>query len=124
MRVLALIARRAAHLHVRQPERKAVAIRAYYRKDLALKQLETALQLYFEDGDRGSVITLAGAADEVFGKLLVAAGGETSLQSLIDAVTAIQTKLMGEADDAKYVAERTNRARNSLKHWGQATHKS
>lgn len=95
-----------------------MAIRAHYRKDLSLAQLETALHLYFDGGDRGSVITLAGAADEVFGKLLVAAGGETSLQSLIAAVTAIQEKLMGEADEPQYIAERANRARNSLKHWG------
>jgi hypothetical protein len=92
-------------------------IRAHFRKDLALAQLETALRLYFEGGDRGSVVTLAGAADEVFGKLLAAAGGETSLASLIAAVTAIQQRLEGEALEPRLIAERANRARNSLKHW-------
>ena len=94
-----------------------MAVRAHYRKDLALVQLETALRLYFEGGDRGSVITLAGAADEVFGKLLAAAGGKPSLDSLITAVTAIQHHLEGEALEPRLIAERANRARNSLKHW-------
>lgn len=38
---------------------------------MALKQLETALRLYFEREDYYSVITLAGAAEEVFGSLLL-----------------------------------------------------
>lgn len=94
-----------------------VPVRAYYRKDLALAQLETALRLYFEGGDRASVITLAGAADEIFGKLLVASDRENSLESLVAAVTAIQQKLFGEALEPSQIAHRANSARNSLKHW-------
>ena len=92
-------------------------IHAYYRQDLALKQLETALRLYFEDGDRASVITLAGAADEIFGKLLAASGRDNSLKSLVVAVTAIQKHLFGEALEPNQIAARANSARNSLKHW-------
>jgi hypothetical protein len=95
-----------------------VPVRAHYRKDLALDQLETALRLYFDGGDRASVVTLAGAADEIFGQLLGAAGHENSLQSLIVAVTAIQVRLFGEALEPKHIADRANAARNSLKHWG------
>jgi hypothetical protein len=94
-----------------------VPIRGHYRKDLALAQLQTALRLYFDDGDRGSVITLAGAADEIFGKLLAASGRDSSLKSLIAAVAEIQQKLFGEAAEAKHIADRANAARNSLKHW-------
>jgi len=47
-----------------------MTVRAYYRDDLALTQLETALRIFFEGIDFASVITLAGAADEIFGKLL------------------------------------------------------
>ena len=36
----------------------------------ALRQLETALRLYFEGEDYYSVVTLAGASEEVLGKLL------------------------------------------------------
>ena len=94
-----------------------VPVRAYYRKDLALAQLETALRLYFEGSDRASIITLAGVADEVFGKLLAASGRENSLKSLVAAVTAIQQKLFGEALEPNQIADRANAARNSLKHW-------
>lgn len=38
---------------------------------LALRQLETALRLYFEREDYYSVITLAGASEEVFGSFLI-----------------------------------------------------
>ena len=92
-------------------------IRAHYRDDLALAQLETALQLYFDGRDFASVITLAGAADEIFGKLLTASGRESSLASLTKAVTAIHQKLYGEAIASGEVVDRANRARNNLKHW-------
>jgi hypothetical protein len=51
-----------------------VTIRAYCVEDAALAQLEVALRLYFggEEKDYLSVITLAGAAEEIFGKLLTA----------------------------------------------------
>jgi len=94
-----------------------VPVRAYYREDLALAQLQTALQLYFDGKDRGSVITLAGAADEIFGKLLAAASRDSSLKSLVAAVAEIQKKLFGEAVEPKHIADRANAARNSLKHW-------
>ena len=92
-------------------------IRAYYREELALQQLETALRLYSEGSDFASVITLAGAADEIFGKLLRASGRESSLDEMTKAVIAIHEKLFGESTSAGDVAWRANRARNSLKHW-------
>ena len=52
-----------------------------------------------------------------FGKLLAASGREHSLKSLVAAVTAIQQKLFGEALEPNQIADRTNAARNSLKHW-------
>jgi len=93
-----------------------VPVRAYYREDLALAQLETALRLYFDGSDYASVITLAGAADEIFGKLLAASGRESSLASLTKAVIAIHQKLYGEPIEPREVADRANRARNNLKH--------
>jgi hypothetical protein len=99
-----------------------VAIRAYYRKDLALRQLETALALFFENGDRGSIITLAGAADEVFGKHLEKIGRKSSFKTLVAAVIAIREHVFGEAlspEEVKAIADRANSARNSLKHIGQ-----
>ena len=99
-----------------------MAIRAYYRRDLALAQLETALQLYFENGDQGSIITLAGAADEIFGKLLETDDRESSFKSLVVAVTEIRARMFGEPlepEEVKAIANRANSARNSLKHLGE-----
>jgi hypothetical protein len=99
-----------------------VAIQAHYRRDPALAQLETALQLHFENGDRGSTITLAGAADEVFGKYLERAGRESSFNSLVVAVTEIRAHMFGEPlelEEVKDIADRANSARNSLKHIGE-----
>jgi hypothetical protein len=45
-------------------------IQSFAKKDIALGQLETALELFFSRGDLFSVITLAGAAEEVLGQLL------------------------------------------------------
>jgi len=96
-----------------------MTIRAYYRRDLALEQLETALRLFAESADFASVITLAGAADEIFGKLLAASGGESSLESLTKAVSAIHEKLYGEPTPPAHIVRRANLARNSLKHWSE-----
>jgi hypothetical protein len=92
-------------------------VRAYYRSDLALAQLETALRLFTEGKDFASVITLAGAADEIFGKFLASSGHENSLEVLKKAVSAIHEKLYGEATAPKHIADRANRAKNNLKHW-------
>ena len=94
-----------------------MTVRAYYRTELALSQLETALRLFAEGKEFASVITLAGAADEVFGKFLAATGRENSLESLKRSVGEIHMKLYGEATPPKQIADRANRARNSLKHW-------
>lgn len=64
------------------------------RKSIALRQLETALRLYFEGEDYFSVITLAAVADEIFGKLLTARGIENSLESLKKAVADIHASYM------------------------------
>jgi len=94
-------------------------LRSYYRSDLALAQLETALRLYFEAADYAAVVTLAGAAEEIFGKLLTAAGKDNSLEALKRAVGEMHLKLYGEQTPPKQIANRANHARNGLKHWDQ-----
>lgn len=51
-------------------------IRKYAKKDIALQQIETAVRLFQEGRELFSVITLAGAAEEVVGQLLRQRGGE------------------------------------------------
>lgn len=51
-------------------------IQSYAKKDIAANQIETALGLYFEGRDLFSVITLAGAAEEILGQLLQGRNGK------------------------------------------------
>lgn len=92
-------------------------MQAYYLEDLALSQLETALRLFYEGSNFASVITLAGAADEIFGKLLASVGGENSLETLKTCVAAFHQNLYGESIKLSEIVDRANRAKNSLKHW-------
>jgi hypothetical protein len=87
------------------------------RKTMGAQQMETALRLYFEGSDFYSVITLAGAADEIFGQMLRNIGKQPKLDSIKMATKAIYEHLYGEDFDDAVVAERANRARNALKHW-------
>ncbi|WP_239028029.1 hypothetical protein [Geomonas subterranea] len=48
----------------------AVNIEKHHKQEIASRHLETALLLYFAQKDLFSVITLAGAAEEMFGQLL------------------------------------------------------
>ncbi len=84
---------------------------------MALRQLETALRLYFEREDYYSVITLAGASEEIFGKLLSGGGNESSLGSLKRDVSTVHKELLGQELQKKEIADRANEARNALKHW-------
>jgi len=83
---------------------------------IAFTQLETALRLYFERHDYFSVITLAGNAEEIFGKILKAKGIVNSLEEMKKIVAAIHQHLYGEMLSEIIVAERANRAKNTIKH--------
>jgi hypothetical protein len=86
----------------------------YKKRDIAVKQLEIAINLYRERTDPFSVITLAGAAEEILGRYVKAAGKTNSLQLLNDAALAIQ-RIEGDEMPVK-VVDRANYARNNLKH--------
>ncbi len=86
---------------------------------IALSELETALRLYFEGKEHYSVITLAGASEEIFGKLARShARHETSLDSLTTAALEFDKTLA-----AKDIYQEANHIRNRTKHWeeGEAT---
>lgn len=95
---------------------RTMTLQSHDCRCIALVQLETALRLYFEKSDFFSVITLAGNADEVFGKILKTKGRESSLDELKKAVAAIHLHLYEEVLPESAVAERANRAKNAIKH--------
>jgi len=100
---------RAAHFHTR-----IMTKLPYKKRDLGVKQLEIAISLYREGKDPFSVVTLAGAAEEILGRCVKAAGKANSLQLLNDAALAIQ-RIEGDEVPVS-VVDRANYARNSLKH--------
>ena len=86
-------------------------------QSIALRQLETALRLYFEGKDYYSVITLAGAAEEILGQLLTCSGGENSLSAIKKATGATHEVLYDEKLNDSETSELANAARNAMKHW-------
>ncbi len=86
-------------------------------QSIALRQLDTAVRLYFEGEDYYSVITLAGAAEEILGKLLIVCSGENSLNSLKKAAGAVHEVLYSQDLKDSEVSELANAARNAMKHW-------
>jgi hypothetical protein len=83
-----------------------------HKKEIAKQQIETALELFFSKGDLFSVITLAGAGEEIIGKLLSREGKK----SMMDHLVALDKKLTGTGRDFKTVNDEINGIRNSLKH--------
>ena len=64
-------------------------IKGYAKKEIALHQIETALRLFFEQGDLFSVITLAGAAEEILGHLLQDRGADPGNPGLFGSILSI-----------------------------------
>jgi hypothetical protein len=93
-----------------------VSLQAYAKQSIALAQLETALRLFRTGDELISVITLAGAAEEILGKLVRKRGQDNSLDSLKKTAAAIHERLFSERIDTSVIADRANRARNALKH--------
>jgi hypothetical protein len=83
-----------------------------HKKEIAKRQIETALELFFSNGDLLSVITLAGAGEEIMGKLLSRVGKK----SMMDHLVALDKKLTVSGRDLTIVNEEVNGIRNSLKH--------
>ena len=104
-----------------------MATEAYDKKCIALAQLGTALRLFHDDGDLFSIITLAGAAEEILGKLVEKGGIDHSLTALEKAAGEIHKAVTGESlddEELSLVGNRANRARNAVKHLaagGEAT---
>jgi hypothetical protein len=64
-------------------------IQRYAQKDIALQQIETALDLYFRQADLFSVITLAGAAEEILGRLLAERAGAAGFAATLGSIFKI-----------------------------------
>lgn len=80
----------------------------YY--EIATIQIDRAIQLYFEK-DYICAITLAGAGEEILGKLLSAEGKEDSLSDVLK-----ELKIKNPTLEIKQMRDMINLPRNALKH--------
>lgn len=79
-------------------------------------QLLQALRLYEEGEDYYSVITLAGAAEEIFGRLSRKMGLGCSLDRLKATLPKLSERFFQQELGTREAAESVNRAKNWLKH--------
>ncbi len=87
-----------------------------HKTEIARHQIDTAIDLFLEDRDFISALTLAGAGEEVTGKLIERAGGKNMLQKL----HAWYEETTGEEIKFGEFAKNTNFTRNTLKHANNA----
>lgn len=85
--------------------------------EVAEHQLERALRLFLDDKDYVCAITLAGAGEEILGKLLENDEKEHALGSFIKTCVAAGKVIYNENWSDKTFAEMANSLRNDLKHY-------
>ncbi|GID03220.1 hypothetical protein [Pseudomonas sp. 008] len=79
--------------------------------DIARRQLDVAVDIFLSDGDLISVITLAGAAEEIFGTIVSVGGKENAVKFLVRSHKSLGSKLV-----EKEIRNHANLVRNALKH--------
>ena len=94
---------------------------SYHRIEIAKAHLHRAIVLLIEENDFINAITLAGAAEEVLGKLVLEANLIPAMEQLID---GLHNKLGGSIDKKKIRDDYLNRAKNRLKHFDQGNEKA
>jgi hypothetical protein len=88
----------------------------FTKQEVAEHQLDRAICLLLDENDPICAITLAGAAEEILGKIIELDGGTHSLKEFINECIEIG-KRSGEKWQPKEFAEKANFFRNELKHY-------
>lgn len=88
----------------------------FTKREVAVHQLERALQLFLDENDFVCAITLAGASEEILGRLLEQSGQEHALGSFVKACVAIGKNIHDEEWPQKIFVTMANEFRDSLKH--------
>ena len=81
------------------------------KSEIARNHIEAAIDLYRSGGDRACIVTLAGAAEEVLGKLVSRQGKKNVIAGLAEAATRDGSSLT-----PVQLSRLINRTRNALKH--------
>ena len=88
--------------------------------DVARQQLDAAMRLFME-GDYLSSLTLAGAAEEILGRLCERAGKSVAIEQIIEFHLGDTDPALSDADRRKILLEVLNRPRNAVKHANDPT---
>jgi hypothetical protein len=81
----------------------------YAKNEIAFHQIETALRLFFEEGDLFSIITLAGAAEEILGQLLQEKDRNSGLAGLFTSIFEImRPKSRKNEEDSEFLRHETD----------------
>lgn len=93
-----------------------MAEQTYDRLLLAKAQLDTALDLFLDHKNHSAAITLAGAAEEIFGRALTIRGGKSTLDSSYESMNEFHRLMHGNELSKKGFVSQENLARDALKH--------
>lgn len=85
------------------------------KQELAKIQLDRAIKLLFDENDYISAITLAGAAEEILGKLLNERGDTSALEDIVS-MSMAHAQLCGDDVDKRGVVTVANWYRDRCKH--------
>ncbi|HEY2865357.1 MAG TPA: hypothetical protein VGK37_17190 [Casimicrobiaceae bacterium] len=91
-------------------------ITTYQKVEIAQRQLDTAIRLFLEADDFFSVVTLAGAADEILGKELEHRGLTSTLSNMSEIGARVSAAFDNPPATAQEIRNRANHTRNHLKH--------
>jgi len=89
--------------------------KGYEKRDIAIVQLRKAIQLY-NSKEYICAVTLAGAAEEIFGKIANKRCGTTALEGEANFWNQLSEIVNKPKPDRKKVINVLNRTRNELKH--------
>lgn len=84
--------------------------------EIAEQQLLHAIELFCSGERIISAVTLAGAAEEILGKLVASTGQTHSLENEVRDQCELFESFFGHAGDSKTFCDLANNARNELKH--------
>lgn len=85
--------------------------------EVATRQLNRSIRLYLDEKDYISSITLAGAAEEILGQLIIGGGGTHELDQEITATLRFCDKDESDPKERKSVAQLANYFKNRTKHY-------
>jgi hypothetical protein len=86
------------------------------KQEIARSQLEVALRFYLAGEELPAVVTLAGAAEEILGRIAAARGFEPALKRTLRELLEGYERIWGEEASESDFAKLRNHAKNVMKH--------